>query len=832
MSEEQSSSVATLIAATLLSNHRVLHLVRQRSFLLPFDMTDLREAVYLGYLSWASRYPDHIFHNGWAHLTRDPGRHPLGGSLLSTIIDYMAEEFLAPAHGELHIKTTKFGAWQQSVLSRICCTPILASGQRGNPLWDLPSEGRRAEWATSLVPIVHPYDPLVDDYITREGLHETHLHLNGSTQAELCWMRALRMPKAEIRDFNAKWMVKNSQDAGRIRELARAINPELTPSELYRQLSVARNLRTVLTGLASGAIKDSTSLLSCYDDYTKTLPEPLSNHTDFELTGRSSIKDEIEWQKLILDRLAQRPSVTIDRMLHCYLLLQNHYYRLLVQSEEQFGFDQFQKFTLTDLREPEEKGYLNRFLAMHGPYTHVSRVGYLEGRFAPKASREKNRNILQAILGGYWNYLAKVSGEDFSVRPRFLRETLEKLRDKFKDISPLDRRYQRLALVAHFPKKPWSSAPSHKAGPYRFFKQRKDIQQSTNALLQTMNTWPLLDMWLRGIDAAANELHAPPEVFASYFRVCKEAGLSRRSYHVGEDYPHLLSGIRHMFDALRLLDLRDGDRIGHGTAMGIDPQLWLDRVPQRLVVKRGEWMLDLMAAWQLLRDIPGENLLSNQAQHQLSSLASQIFGRDISGMALERAMNLRHLHVGYLQASYGSSWRWQDASLNDRWKAEAKRVHDAKTTNGADVDLLWEWNSNRSVWKKTEELIDVDAEHFSTTTYIRIQQALMSEVARRRVIIETLPSSNVRISHYHRFSEHHSLRWMRVPGFFKEGDPHIMVSLGSDDPGIFVGDLNSEFYQLYSALRNQGVGDNEALGYLSIINERGRKYRFHHPTLG
>ena len=73
---------------------------------------------------------------------------------------------------------------------------------------------------------------------------------------------------------------------------------------------------------------------------------------------------------------------------------------------------------------------------------------------------------------------------------------------------------------------------------------------------------------------------------------------------------------------------------------------------------------------------------------------------------------------------------------------------------------------------------------------------------------------------------------MRVPGHFDPDDPEIMVSLGSDDPGIFAGDLNGEFYQLYAALRKEGVGDKPALDYLATINERGRQYRFHAPMLG
>ncbi|WP_187616347.1 hypothetical protein [Paraburkholderia sp. UCT2] len=133
--------------------------------------------------------------------------------------------------------------------------------------------------------------------------------------------------------------------------------------------------------------------------------------------------------------------------------------------------------------------------------------------------------------------------------------------------------------------------------------------------------------------------------------------------------------------------------------------------------------------------------------------------------------------------------------------------------------------------EKAEETIEVSAFYFTASTYVQLQQALMRKVAERGVIVETLPSSNVRISQYQTFSEHHSLRWMRVPGFVMDGDPEMMVSLGSDDPGIFAGNLDGEFYQLYSALRNQSLSDTASLEYLAPLNERGRKYRFHEGGL-
>ena len=108
-----------------------------------------------------------------------------------------------------------------------------------------------------------------------------------------------------------------------------------------------------------------------------------------------------------------------------------------------------------------------------------------------------------------------------------------------------------------------------------------------------------------------------------------------------------------------------------------------------------------------------------------------------------------------------------------------------------------------------------------------LQQLVLKELLNKRIVIETLPISNVRISQYTKMSEHHSFRWMKVPFMAKINDPDVLVSLGSDDPGIFANDICSDFYQLYAVLLKQGMSDTESLQYLKTINERGRQYKFH-----
>ncbi|WP_255755595.1 hypothetical protein [Massilia sp. erpn] len=833
-------STLALIGTTLLSSPKVLALVQAAPFQTPIPAEDVRREVYLSYLPWAAREPDHVFERAWQMLMQQAANRGRGW-LLPGALQAMAGEFLAPRHGSLYVKLEKFGVWQQSVASRICCLPVQAAGhawpppstylqELEPPLW-LRSEDSNT-WASAYLPILTPYDPLVEDYIQREGLHETHLHLNGSTHAEQCWLRALYEPEKETANFSKKWGKESSPASRKVRELALALNPAFSPTLMCTQLMAAARLREWLVAAATGAIPAGMELPPAYADLA-TSCAPAPRDAKLALHAGSGARDELRWIYLLLKRLEVAQSGILERMLHCYLLLQNQYYRLLVQNEEQFGFDQFQKFTWTELRDPVEKEYRERFLAMHGKQANSSRTGFLEGRFAPKDKPEENAILVGCILKGYWRYLRRGEADGDAAPPdgmavSSLLDLLERETDSWLSSQ---RRHLRLALVCHFIKQPWNGLGKD-AGPYRYSALRKDVEKRAHALIRMLADQPRLRTWVRGIDAAANELHAPPEVFASCYRLCRQAGLTHRSYHVGEDFPHLLTGLRHMLDTLELLDLCHGDRIGHGTAMGILPGLWLARMPDDLVLNKGDWLLDLLATWRLLRRI-GATSEAYRVEGELATLASQLFDKDISCAELERAMRFRGLHLGYLQkAMENPQWTPWLTPLEDLQHAEALRVHEAMREHGQDLKLLWTWLSDKALWARSESMVTVKANFLDEATYLRLQQALMQEVADRGVLVETLPSSNVRISQYNSFNEHHSLRWMRVPGFVQDGDPAIMVTLGSDDPGIFAGDLNSEFYQLYATLRGQGIGDKDALNYLATLNERGRQYRFHDPVLG
>jgi hypothetical protein len=73
-----------------------------------------------------------------------------------------------------------------------------------------------------------------------------------------------------------------------------------------------------------------------------------------------------------------------------------------------------------------------------------------------------------------------------------------------------------------------------------------------------------------------------------------DARCTRVTCHAGEDFVHILTGLRHVDEAVEYYALQRGDRIGHGLSVGVDPVKWMQRLGRRCVLFQGEWLDDLV----------------------------------------------------------------------------------------------------------------------------------------------------------------------------------------------------------------------------------------------
>ena len=128
--------------------------------------------------------------------------------------------------------------------------------------------------------------------------------------------------------------------------------------------------------------------------------------------------------------------------------------------------------------------------------------------------------------------------------------------------------------------------------------------------------------WLRGLDIAGDENLLRNDVFAPVLRWLRRGFLPRPamaqaapnfhlSIHVGEDYPHPLSGMRHIDETVRFCEMRTGDRLGHALAIGIEPALWVARHGD-MVLPVDEHLDNLVWIWHYACELSGRLPLANQ----------------------------------------------------------------------------------------------------------------------------------------------------------------------------------------------------------------------------
>ena len=584
-------------------------------------------------LDW--RKPDHFHQLSQSHNLE--GIQSISDLFLKGLPD-LAAKFLYCTDSRFYVKHDRFEAWQKLILrmSPLVLMACAVFKKYGAPK---PSRGeilsyveRRLHWqvGTSALPTVR--EPAIEELIEQEGLADLHVHLNGSTEMDTVWLQSLLERRQFLKELNNSFRKQGHA----VRQLYQQIEPGLNPVIIGERLRVARRLRIALwarlflrkwpsefSRLTSLADLNQLSLLQ-YDGEQR-----LDLHPVREAFGLpesvSEMECEVLWLISAFNELQRCPSEDFAGALHCYLLIQGAtFIPLCVHQLEQFGFDQFQKITLSGVREPAEQQYLARF--RQAAYRDErSDLRLLEGRFAPKEKVADNAALLVRTLTGFTRFHESRRKEVLVTE--HLRYPLADVLVNTEPIVLEDRLDFR--LVAHFIKKDELTEFIKKCKPTesepldlcRFYNLRCSLRRQARSLVFLRESFPRLRHYLTGIDAAANELHTPPEAFAPIFRYARRNGLRRATFHVGEDYHHLLSGIRAIWEAVDFLELRSGDRIGHGVAIGIDPLVWSKAMPLLMPMRQGEWLDNLVFTRRLLLEYPEATVLIPKIEEEILRLA-------------------------------------------------------------------------------------------------------------------------------------------------------------------------------------------------------------------
>lgn len=182
---------------------------------------------------------------------------------------------------------------------------------------------------------------------------------------------------------------------------------------------------------------------------------------------------------------------------------------------------------------------------------------------------------------------------------------------------------------------------------FRFARFYLEQRRQAQALVSVLHGFPHALRTVRGVDLCTDEAGVPIWVMPPLIRWVREAGrksaitLENRgikgipplstTVHAGEDFVHLLTGLRRLDDAIRHLGLEEGDRIGHGIALGLDPVKWFDRMG-RIVQTREERLFDLVWEWDCYANlgVEVESVRLAYLQNTIARLARMMFGESLT----------------------------------------------------------------------------------------------------------------------------------------------------------------------------------------------------------
>lgn len=494
-----------------------------------------------------------------------------------------------------------------------------------------------------------------------------------------------------------------------------------------------------------------------------------------------------------------------------YLLIKTKIRREFVQTNHLKGFLNFQKYqgikNLWQTAIPNNKENLTDQLR-----NKVYRNSLF--RYAVQSSVGNGRGyFLEARLSP--NEIQKFRNSDFD-KPIFGRETVKILSDEERS---------RVTIVAHFLKR--SRKDDSKSIP-RNSNLRDSLWGEANIIVDSIKTNTDKSIpHVVGIDAASSELACRPEVFAPMFRYIKSNGLSNFTFHAGEDFYDILDGLRTIAETIDFMGYTIGCRIGHGLALGLDSVSFYSKRHRKVILPK-QILLDNLV-WM--------KYFALHCNIQLSQatllLIDENYSRLISELGYSPAENC-HVDIW----TYWQSMRMRgdfvphSSKIAEPYIQEVMRSPVSPDRNREQLEKLHQHYENdlqcREIGNRPEIL---NLPKSFALDVAEVQRGLLNVLEEKGIVIETNPSSNLKIGRFDRYDQHPITLFHNVEA---DAPRHSMVvTINTDDKGVFATSLQNEYSLIALALQKQRDENGKRLWsdlqieqYLKRIAHYGNISRF------
>lgn len=713
--------------------------------------------------------------------------------------------------------------------------------------------------------IIRTDHPELNKLLNR-GVAENHQHLYGSSQTfALSWCNLMNYPDSndlDFSDFEELYQPFSSRTTGEhlVSTRERTRYAAICRNHLFRKLHNLDHDWKWLYSLcpeirAAHEIRDLRILYGAPVPQLKGKAEVLDYALEEKIfqsapdAGYRSLAGERYFlyscfREFLQGRLTEREQM----LFYFYLLLKALFRSELIQVNKQVGFHNFANYQDRKTNLCNTSFYRAELLrmALNAPMMEGN-VTSLETRVAPK------RAIEQGV----------VEADEFH---RFANLTLAQLEDlrslslppiNGEDFSDANHFY-----VYHFVKT--FDTPAHKLRDLdlvcRHQELRNNLKTQATALARELSNSSYFCQRVRGIDAANHEFGCPPEVFATVFRFLRHFRTSdyttpvllrempthriSATYHAGEDFLDILGALRTIDEAVVFLEMERGDRIGHALGLGVDPKLHYSMKCKHVFMRQQERLDDLIWAIFRGRELGVEITQLPSLEQEARDLINKIYGEALEennwnisledyydamllrGDAPECYITMQYNHKTYLGNQF-------DGTLVSTREHRLEQIR----KNNKLAGLYYYYHYGKRERIRAEQIIEINVDNKYMSFVRRLQDALQKDLAKKGIAIESNPSSNVLIGTFSHYAQHPIFRFNNT---FLEKNvekyrvcPQLMVSVNTDDLGVFDTSQEFEYALLFQALRqetddegNDKYHECDILRYLENLRQMGHSIVF------
>lgn len=285
-----------------------------------------------------------------------------------------------------------------------------------------------------------------------------------------------------------------------------------------------------------------------------------------------------------------------------------------------------------------------------------------------------------------------------------------------------------------------------------------------------------------------------PEFFAQAYRYAK--GKLGRTYHVAEDYIDIVGGLRYIDEAVTFFEMSRADRLGHALALGANTETFYGRRQYSVTAER-QYFLD-NAVWLLYRSKELNIDVEEGIFIKLETFAQELYSK-------AKYPNGHKLY-DYWKSMLLRSESIQDKSYNATYAKAGIPQNKRCICHDANTDDLW--NHYRAYGSKSpcSDIITKEWPREVIPLVKQIQGKLLKKIRNKGITIESCPTSNLLIGHFDRYDEHPLYYFYTIEEAEQSKIP--LVSINTDEKGIFATSLRREYSLICLALEKKLIHDN------------------------